>query len=92
MEKGRVQYHVAKIKHYSRRENKANKRQGRIILQDIKIFANTYAQKEIKTKKVFSVMSSLQSNCHFKLIHVQNVCQPTGGQWLIHGTKRHKDN
>ena len=36
-------------------------------------------------------MSNLQTHYHFKL-HIQNVDQHTGGKWLIHGTKRHKDN
>ena len=32
-------------------------------------------------------MSNLQTNYHFKLDF-----QHTGGKWLIHGTKRRKDN
>ena len=42
-------------------------------------------------KKLFSMMSNLQIHYHFKL-DLQNVEQHTGGKWLIHGTKRHKDN
>ena len=36
-------------------------------------------------------MSNLQTYYHFKL-DFQKVDQHTGGKWLIHGTKRRKDN
>ena len=36
-------------------------------------------------------MSNLQAYYHFKL-DFQKVDQHTGGKWLIHGTKRCKDN
>ena len=36
-------------------------------------------------------MSHLQTYYHFKL-DFQKVDQHTGGKWLIHGTKRRKDN
>ena len=36
-------------------------------------------------------MSNLQTYYRFKL-DFQKVDQHTGGKWLIHGTKRHKDN
>ena len=36
-------------------------------------------------------MSNLQTYYHFKL-DFQIADQHTGGKWLIHGTKRHKDN
>ena len=36
-------------------------------------------------------MSNLQTYYHFKL-DFQKVDHHTGGKWLIHGTKRHKDN
>ena len=36
-------------------------------------------------------MSNLQTHYHFKLDY-QSVHQHTGGNWLIHGTKHHKDN
>ena len=36
-------------------------------------------------------MSSLQTCYHFKL-DFQKVDQHTWSKWLIHGTKRHKDN
>ena len=44
-----------------------------------------------KTKKLFSLMSNLQTYYHFKL-DFQKVDQHTGSKWLIHGTKCHKDN
>ena len=42
-------------------------------------------------KKLFSLMSNLQTYYHFKL-DFQKVDQHTAGKWLIHGTKRRKDN
>ena len=42
-------------------------------------------------QKLFSFMSNLQTYYHFKL-DFQKVDQDTGGKWLIHGTKRRKDN
>ena len=36
-------------------------------------------------------MSNLQTSYHFKL-EFQQLNQHTGGKWLFHGTKRHKDN
>ena len=44
-------------------------------------------------KKMFSIMSNIQTHYHFKL-DFQKVeqHQHAGGKWLIHGTKRHKDN
>ena len=40
---------------------------------------------------MLSLMSNLQTYYHFKL-DFQKVDQHTGGKWLIHDTKRHKDN
>ena len=42
-------------------------------------------------KKLFSVISNLQTYYRFKL-DFQKVGQYTGGRWLIHGTKHRKDN
>ena len=42
-------------------------------------------------KKFLSFMSDLQTYCHFKL-DFQKVDQHPGDTWLIHGTKRRKDN
>ena len=39
----------------------------------------------------FSLMSILQTHYRFQL-YFQKVDQNTGGKWLIHGTKRHKDS
>ena len=36
-------------------------------------------------------MSNLQTYYHFKL-DLKKVDQHPAGRWLIHGTKRHKDN
>ena len=36
-------------------------------------------------------MSNLQTYYHFKL-DFEKVDQHTGGNWLIYGTKHHKDN
>ena len=44
-----------------------------------------------KQQKMFSLMSNLQNYYHFKL-DFQKVDQHTGGKWLIHSTKRRKDN
>ena len=38
-------------------------------------------------KKLFSIMSDLQTHYHFNL-DFQKVDQHTGGKWLIHGTKQ----
>ena len=43
-------------------------------------------------KKLFSIMSNLQTHHRFKLIDFQSVDQHTGGKWLINGTKHSKDN
>ena len=42
-------------------------------------------------KKFFSLMSNLQTYYHIKL-DFQKIDQHTGDKWLIHGTKRRKDN
>ena len=42
-------------------------------------------------KRLLSIMSHLQTDYHFEL-YSPNVDQHTGGKWLIHGTKHHKDN
>ena len=40
---------------------------------------------------MLSIMSNFQINYNFKL-DFQKVDQHTGGKWLIHGTKRRKDD
>ena len=42
-------------------------------------------------KYLFSMVSNLQANYHFKL-HFQKVDKHTGRKWLIHGAKHRKDN
>ena len=42
-------------------------------------------------KKLFSIMSNLQTNYLFKL-DLKKMNQYTGDKWLIHGTKHSKDN
>ena len=47
--------------------------------------------KNQKQQKMCSLMSNLQTCYHFEL-DFQKLDQHTGGKWLIHGTKRRKDN
>ena len=42
-------------------------------------------------KKLFSIMSNLQTHSHFKL-DFQKVDQHTGGKWLNHGNIHRKEN
>ena len=42
-------------------------------------------------KGLFSIMSNLEAHYHFKR-DLQKMHRHIGGKWLIHGTKRHKDN
>ena len=42
-------------------------------------------------KKLDSFKSNLQTYYHFQL-DLKKVDQHAGGKWLIHGTKRRKDN
>ena len=44
-----------------------------------------------KNEDLQSIMSNLQPNCCLK-VNFQNLDQHTGGKWLIHATKRRKDN
>ena len=44
-----------------------------------------------KQQNMFSVLSNLQTYYHFQL-DLQKVDQHTGGKWLMHRTKRHKEN
>ena len=71
--------------HYLGHENKVNENKKYHIVRH-------YGLKQSKTtKKLFSFISNLQTYYHFKL-DFQKVDQHTGGKWLIHGTKRRKDN
>ena len=42
-------------------------------------------------QKLFSLMSIIHTYYHYKL-DFQKVDQYTGSKWLIHGTKRRKEN
>ena len=75
---------MQKIKHYLRHENKVN--ENKVLC--CKALRSETIQ---NNKKLFSFMSNLQTYCHFQL-DFQKVDQRTGGKWLIHGTKRRKDN
>ena len=44
-----------------------------------------------KNEDLQSIMSNLQPNCCSK-VNFQKLDQHTGGKWLIHDTKRRKDN
>ena len=44
-----------------------------------------------KQENKFPIMSILQTNCHLKL-GAQKVDKDTGGKWLIHRNKYHKDS
>ena len=50
----------------------------------------TYIIAYVKTD-ILCIMSNLQPNCCLKL-DFQKVDQHAGGKWLIHDTKRRKDN
>ena len=52
---------------------------------------NTYKIAYVKTQKILSIMSNLQYNCCLKF-DFKKVDQQAGGKWLIHDTKRRKDN
>ena len=70
---------MKKIKHYLRRENKVNEN---------KVFSYCEASRYMWNDK--KQPKNCAPLCHFKL-DFQKVDQHTGGKWLIHGTKRHKD-
>ena len=42
-------------------------------------------------RNLSSIMSNVHTHYHLKL-DFQTVDQHTGGEWLIHGTKHHKEN
>ena len=57
----------------------------------IKTYIIAYVKTHTHTKKLLSIMSNLQPNCCLKF-DFQKVDQHAGGKWLIHDTKRRKDN
>ena len=56
----------------------------------IKTYIIAYVKTHTK-KDSLSIMSNLQPNCCLKF-DFQKVDQHAGGMWLIHDTKRRKDN
>ena len=52
---------------------------------------NCICQNTKKKLDSLFIMSNLQPNCCLKF-DFQKVDQHAGGKWLIHDTKRHKDN
>ena len=56
-------------------------------------FIKTYIIAYVQTQKkdLLSIISNLQPNCCLK-VDFQEVDQLAGGEWLIHDTKRRKDN
>ena len=89
MEKERT---VTSFKHYLRRENKANKKQGIIVSWYAKMYANIYALSKLKAmKKGVFLYEKLTNQLSFKTFPPK-LDQHTGGKWLIHGTKHCKNN
>ena len=75
---------LEKDKEYLRSKDKAKK------LYDVSRHIVAYVKIQ-KYEDMLSSMSNLQSNWCLK-IDFQKVDQHAGGKWLIHDTKRHKDN
>ena len=63
------------------------------VLRQIQLHMSKYKKKyKIQKKKdLQSIMSNLQPNCCLK-VDFHKVGKHTGGKWLIHDTKRCKDN
>ena len=62
---------------------------GVLVLRHIQLRMSKYQL--TNNEDLQSIMSNLQPNCCLK-VDFQKVDQHTGGKWLIHNTKRHKDN
>ena len=61
------------------------------MYQDIYIYIYNCICQNTQKKDILSIMSNLQPNCCLKF-DFQKVDQHAGGKWLIHDTKRRKDN
>ena len=62
------------------------------MIWSIKTYIITYVKTRRKIKIILSIMSNLQPNCCLNF-DFQKVDQHDAGcKWLIHDTKRHKDN
>ena len=72
-------------KHYLRHENKVN--ENKVLSYCEPLRCDTIKN----NNTVVFFMSNLQNYYHFKL-DFQKVNQHTGNKWLIHDTKRRKDN
>ena len=57
----------------------------------IKTYIIAYVKIHKQNEDILSIMSNLQPNCCLK-IDFQKMDQHAGGKWLIHDTKRRKDN
>ena len=57
----------------------------------VKTYIIAYVKAHTKNWDIFSIMSNLQLNCYLKF-DFRKVDQHAGGKWLIHDTKRRKDN
>ena len=71
--------------HYLRSKDKAEK--GYDVSRHMQLQMSKYKTNE----NILSIMSNLQPNYCLK-VDFQKVDQHAGGKWLIHDTKRHKDN
>ena len=73
-------------------ENKAQLETWKKVNENKVSYCKALWCETIKTNKtLFSLLSNLQTYNNFKL-DFQKVDQHKGGKWLIHGTKRPKDN
>ena len=71
--------------HYLRCKDKTEK-----VIWRIKTYSIAYFKIQ-NNEDLQSIMSNLQPNCCLN-VDFQNVDKHTGGKWLIHDTKCHKEN
>ena len=72
------------------KEHLRSKDKGKNFIRCIKTYIIAYVKIK-KNEDILSIMSNLQPNWGLK-IDFQKVDEHAGGKWLIHGTKRRKDN
>ena len=70
------------LKYYE--ENKARENK---VNENKVLYCKALRCETIKNKKMFALLSNLQTYYHFKL-DFQKMDQHTGAKWLIHGTKQ----
>ena len=75
-----------KCNEYDLKKQKKKKKSYDVLRHTI-----THSKYPYNDEDLQSIMSNLQPNCCLK-VDFQKVDQYTGGKWLIHDTKRHKDN